>query len=56
MDIPSPHEEQKQEHGVGPIVGVVIIVLIMAVGGIYFFLSETQEVNRENPTEQAPNQ
>ncbi|MBP9710948.1 MAG: hypothetical protein KBD50_01670 [Candidatus Pacebacteria bacterium] len=42
-----PQEEQKQEHGVGPIAGVIIIVAIMLIGGVYFLLMET---NKEVPT------
>jgi len=42
METP-PQEEKRQEHGVGPIAGVVIIVAIMLIGGIYFLLMETNK-------------
>lgn len=50
------HEEQKRESGVGPIVGVIIIVAIMVIGGIYFLLSETTKPAPEQGGEQATNQ
>jgi FlaG/FlaF family flagellin (archaellin) len=48
-----PQEEQKQEHGVGPIVGVIIIVAVMVAGGIYFILSETGKGGQAPTNEQA---
>jgi hypothetical protein len=45
MDIPSPDSKyKKQEEGVGPLIGIVIIVALIAAGGIYFLV--TQEINR----------
>lgn len=43
---PMPKEEKK----VGPIVGVLIIVLVLIIGALYFF---GQRLNTEAPLEQA---
>jgi FlaG/FlaF family flagellin (archaellin) len=50
---PQLQDEQKQEHGVGPIIGVIIIVAIMVIGGVYFLLSETNKPAPEQPGEEA---
>jgi hypothetical protein len=50
MEIPSPDDlkarKEKRDGGVGPIVGIVIIVLLLIAGGIYFLV--TQEIERQN--------
>jgi hypothetical protein len=46
MDIPSPDDKQrKQEEGIGPLIGIIIIVALVAAGGIYFLF--TQEIHRQ---------
>lgn len=49
----NPQETIKQEHGVGPIAGVVIIVTIMLLGAIYFLLTEVDKQGPEPTNEQA---
>lgn len=53
---PAPQETTKQEHGVGPIVGVIIIVTIMLLGGIYFLLMEAGRQGLDTTNEQAAEQ
>ena len=43
MDIPSPEDRKKQEHGVGPMAGIVIVVLVLLLGGIYFLVMDQQK-------------
>ncbi|TSC69249.1 MAG: hypothetical protein G01um101456_267 [Parcubacteria group bacterium Gr01-1014_56] len=45
MEIPpSNYQNKKQDEGVGPLIGIIIIVAIIAAGGIYFLV--TQEMER----------
>lgn len=39
----SPEPQRPSDAGVGPIVGVVIIVAIFLIGGVYFLLMETKK-------------
>lgn len=44
MDIPSPNERDvKPEGGVGPLVGIIIVVTVLVAGGIYFLVMEELE-------------
>jgi uncharacterized protein HemX len=47
MEIPSPDElnARKQKEGFGPFLGIIIIVALMAAGGIYFLV--IQEMQRQ---------
>jgi hypothetical protein len=48
MEIPTPEElkarKEKRDHGVGPMVSIIIIVALLIIGGIYFLV--TQELDR----------
>ena len=45
MEIPSPNDIQKKnDEGVGPLIGIIIIVTLFVAGGIYFLV--TQEMQR----------
>lgn len=46
MEIPTPEDlkDKKQKEGVGPMVGIVIIVGLIIAGGVYFLV--TQELER----------
>ncbi len=58
MDYPS-NFNKSAEHSVGPIVGAVIIVLILVLGGLYFWgerLNESQESLTAEQIEQTPDQ
>jgi hypothetical protein len=46
MDIPSLDDKpKKQDEGVGPLIGIIIVVALVAAGGIYFLF--TQEMHRQ---------
>lgn len=58
MDYPS-NFSKSSEHSVGPIVGAVIIVLILVLGGLYFWgerLNESQESLTAEQIEQTPDE
>jgi len=54
MDM-SPPDTPKKEEPVGPMVGIVIIVLVFVVGGIYFLLMEQKKNEQPLGEEQASN-
>ncbi len=60
METTPSQEEQKRESGVGPIAGVIIVVAIMILGGIYFLLMETNKEEltptQERSGQEAPTQ
>lgn len=37
---PPPAAPQPSKEGVGPVVGIIVILLILAVGGLYYFFSQ----------------
>ncbi len=46
MEIPPPnHKTQNAEHGVGPLISIIIIVTVIVLGGIYFLV--TKELGRQ---------
>jgi hypothetical protein len=53
MEIPPEQKTGKSDEGFGPIVGIVIIVGLIAIGGIYFLV--TQEIQRHAPAEDQVN-
>ncbi len=56
MEYPS-NFNKSADHSVGPIVGAVIIVLILVLGGLYFWgerLNQSQEALTAEQIEQAP--
>ena len=44
MEIPPP-KTQNVEHGVGPLISIIIIVVVIVLGGIYFLV--TKELGRQ---------
>jgi len=45
MQVPSPDDRvQRNDEGVGPLIGIIVIVLLFVAGGIYFLV--TQEMER----------
>jgi uncharacterized protein HemX len=46
--MPSAPEPPKKKEPVGPIVGVIIILVLMLVGAVYFFHAQ-QEVRKREP-------
>ncbi len=48
---PQNHEPKKQEGGVGPLVGIVIIVVLLLAGGIYFLITQAKQIH-QNSTDQ----
>ena len=53
MEIPSQPAEKKQEGGVGPLIGIIIIVALLGLGGIYFLVMQEMERRAVPPPEQA---
>ena len=45
MDSPPQKMQKKSEEGFGPLVGIIIIVAVLAAGGIYFLVM--QEIGRQ---------
>lgn len=41
----------RSEDSIGPVVGVIIVVLVLALGGAYMFYTEQQRVNDEAATQ-----
>ncbi|MDE2071198.1 MAG: hypothetical protein KGI70_00490 [Patescibacteria group bacterium] len=39
------HELKKGEAGIGPMVGIAVVVILLAVGAIYFFAQESAKFN-----------
>ncbi|HVV14813.1 MAG TPA: hypothetical protein VHD55_00140 [Candidatus Paceibacterota bacterium] len=55
MEIPPADYEKKEEkEGVGPFVGIIIIVGLLLAGGIYFLVTQELE-RRAAPTENQAN-
>ncbi len=55
MDIPPLDSKQKKsEEGVGPLMGIIIIVALVVVAGIYFIYMQEME-RRAAPTESQAN-
>lgn len=59
-DAPTPHTEEKKpaETGIGPMVGTIIIVILFAIGGIYFLLQQKERLQQtpvETPVETPAN-
>ena len=45
MQVPSPDDRiKKSDEGVGPLIGIIVIVLLFVAAGIYFLV--TQEMER----------
>lgn len=55
MDTP-PDIQEKRESGVGPIVGIIIIVAVFLIGGVYFLLMGADEQQPVEPESQAVNE
>lgn len=52
MEIPPENPQEKREdEGIGPLVAIIIIVGLMAAGGIYFLV--TQEVEQRAAPEES---
>lgn len=49
---PIPTEEKRNESGVGPMVAIIIVVILLALGGIYFFVTQEMKLNQTPPNEQ----
>lgn len=41
----SPLPQEKNESGVGPTVGIIILVALFIIGGIYFFITQEKKLN-----------
>ena len=53
MEVPLiPDEEKKSESGIGPIAGTVIVVILLALGGIYFFITQEMKLHQQPVNEQ----
>jgi len=44
MDAPDIHG-RKEDGGIGPMAGAVIVVILVALGGLYFFWQENQRIH-----------
>jgi hypothetical protein len=46
MDAPdTPQPKTKNEGGIGPMAGIIIVVILLALGGLYFLLEESARVH-----------
>jgi hypothetical protein len=54
MEIPSPDDlnARKKDDGYGPMVGIIIIVALMAAGGIYFLVRQEMARQATPPADQ----
>ncbi len=53
MEIPSPDDIQKKnDAGVGPLIGIVVIVALFVVGGIYFLVTQKLQKQSAPPATQ----
>ena len=43
----SPMPNQRKESGVGPMVATIIIVLVLAIGGVYFFITQQMKLHEQ---------
>jgi len=43
---------ERKESGVGPIAGTVIIVILLVLGGIYFFVTQEMKLHQQPQNEQ----
>ena len=41
----TPLSAEQNEHGIGPTLGIVVVVLLVAIGGIYFFIEESKRLH-----------
>ena len=54
MEIPpADYNPKESRQGVGPTVAIVIIVLLLAIGGVYFLITEEMERRDTPSSEQA---
>ena len=44
-------EQPRERLGVGPMVAIVVLILLFAVGGVYFFLREKERLTAPPVTE-----
>lgn len=49
--LPTGDENPKQDQrsGVGPMAGIIIVVILLALGGIYFFITQGMKSNAAPP-------
>jgi uncharacterized protein HemX len=53
MDAPTPQPiEKKEGGGVGPIAAIVIVVILVALGGVYFLFQENARLHKAPVQEQ----
>jgi hypothetical protein len=45
------HSSKQKNEPIGPFFGIVLVVLVLLAGGIYFFLSEQNKLERAEPLE-----
>ena len=55
MDDSLPTEQgKKQPQEVGATVGTIIVVLLVVLGGLYFFITEVHKIQQTRAAQQAP--
>ena len=45
----APEEPQAEKSGVGATIGITLVVLLLALGAVYFFLDQQQKINAPAP-------
>jgi hypothetical protein len=54
-DSPQP-EKNKEESNVGPFVGIIIVVVLVVLGGVYFLITQEIKLHQTLQPENAPSQ
>lgn len=44
-----PQNAPKQSGGIGPVIGIIVIVIVLALGGFYYFTSEVKQLADQEP-------
>ena len=52
---PHDYKPQSSKEGVGPLIGIIIIVALIAAGGIYFLITQEMERRGGTPTQEQAN-
>ncbi len=48
MDNPSEFPAKKKDEGVGPLIAIIIVITLLAIGGVYFVITQ------ENKPQETP--
>ena len=51
--IPEQEVTKPEPQGVGPFVAIVIVVVLLGIGGIYFLIKQQQQIHQQQLLQQA---